>query len=95
LINLLPFLENRLITLLKMIVFWDIAPCRLTEVDRFRRAYFLHQGGGGGGDDDDGGTTHPRNAGLLSTRLHGIISYKAVIFILAAMRTEISHNNIV
>jgi hypothetical protein len=64
LINLLPFLENRLITLLKMIVFWDIAPCRLTEVDqRFRRAYFLHQGGGG--DDDDGGTTHPRNAGLL------------------------------
>jgi chloride channel 2 len=32
---------------MKVIVFWDVAPCSLTEVDwRFRGAYCLHHQGG-------------------------------------------------
>jgi hypothetical protein len=35
---------------MKMIVFWDVAPCSLVDSDRrFRVAYCLHHQGGAGG----------------------------------------------
>jgi hypothetical protein len=38
---------------MKMSAFWDVAPCRLLEVDRhFRGAYYLHH------RPDYGGSTH-------------------------------------
>jgi hypothetical protein len=51
---------------MKMIAFWDTAPCNLFVVDRrFRDLYCLHQ------DDDspeDGGGTHLWNVGILRYR---------------------------
>jgi hypothetical protein len=50
---------------MKMIAFWNIAPCNLVEMDRrFRRAYCLHHQG-----DES------------STRLHGAICQRAIIFV--------------
>jgi hypothetical protein len=50
---------------MKIIAFWDMAPCSLIKVDRrFRGAYCLHHQG------DDGG----------NTRLHCDISQKDIIF---------------
>jgi hypothetical protein len=41
--------SSRIILILKMIAFWDIAPCRLFEVDFSPVAFFR---------PDDGGSTH-------------------------------------
>jgi hypothetical protein len=47
----------------KIVAFWDIAPCCLVEVDRrFRGAYCHHHQVH---RPDDGGTMHLRNVGLL------------------------------
>jgi hypothetical protein len=47
---------KKTITILKIRVFWDIAPCSLWSTPRFRRAYGVHHQG----DDglDDGRSTH-------------------------------------
>jgi hypothetical protein len=53
--------------IMKMIAFWDIAPCILIEMDRpFRGAYCLHHQGN-------------------ETRLHGGLSQKTVVSLLADM----------
>jgi hypothetical protein len=64
--------------LMKMIAFWDIAPCSLTEVDWcFRAAHYLHHQG-----NDSLSWWWRQNAPLkhwsTSTRLHGAVSQKAV-----------------
>jgi hypothetical protein len=54
---------------MKMIVFWDTAPCSLVEIDRrFRDAYCLHH------RPDDEGNKH-------LYEIHGAISQMTVIFI--------------
>jgi hypothetical protein len=67
---------------MKMTAFWDIAPCSLVEVDRRSRdAYCLHHEG------DISSiialtmeTVSTYKSLLTSTRLHGALSQKAVIF---------------
>jgi hypothetical protein len=59
-----------------MMALWDIASCNLIEVDQsFRGAYCFHQ-------------YAPLKHKSTSLRLHGAISQKAVIFILATVRTR-------
>jgi hypothetical protein len=61
---------------LKMTAFSDIALCSLVEVDRrFRGGYFIMS------------DNVPLKRRSASTRLHGAVSQKAVIFVLAAVRT--------
>jgi hypothetical protein len=62
-----------------MRAFWDVAPCSLVGVDRrFRGAYCLHY--------QDGEyhpliiIDHPDDEGSTETRLLGVISQKALIF---------------
>jgi hypothetical protein len=44
---------------MKIIVFWDVAPCSLIEVyQRFRGTYCIHHH-----SPDDGGSKHLRNVG--------------------------------
>jgi hypothetical protein len=65
----------------KMTVFWDVAPCSLLEIDRrFRGACCLHD------RCDDGGSKHLWNIGQF-LRDCTATSQKAVIFVLAAVRT--------
>jgi hypothetical protein len=68
-----------MVNLLKNITaFWDAAPCSLTEIDqRFRGAYCLialRQ-------------QIPLKHRSISTKLHAATFLKAVIFIIAAVRT--------
>jgi hypothetical protein len=61
---------------MKIIAFWDIAPCSLVEIDRrFRGVYCLHQGDG----------LWRQYASLkrrsTSVRLHGAVFQKAIILI--------------
>jgi hypothetical protein len=59
---------------IKMAVFCDIAPCNLVETDRrFRGAYCLH---------------HPFETSVGYCKIHGAISQKTDIFILAAVRVK-------
>jgi hypothetical protein len=60
---------------LKTTVFWDIAPCSLVEVD------------GRSNRTDVGGSTQPSKRRFASTRLHGVIYQRAIMFILTAVRT--------
>jgi hypothetical protein len=61
-----------------MKAFWDVAPCSLVEVDRrFKGAHCLHHQG-------DDGTSLKRRS---TSRLHGAIIWKALIFIFTAVRT--------
>jgi hypothetical protein len=63
---------------LKTTAFWDVAPCTLMEVDRrFRGASCLHHQA----------TNRPLKRRSTSTRQHGAASQKAVIFVLAGVRT--------
>jgi hypothetical protein len=57
----------------KITASWDIVPCCLVEVDRrFRGASYLH---------------HQSKRPSTSTRLQGVITQTAVIFILTAVKT--------
>jgi hypothetical protein len=70
----------------KMTVLWNIAPCGLVEIDRrFRGAYCLHQG-------EVWSPWWWRQCASLkrrytSTRLHGAVSQKGVVFIATALST--------
>jgi hypothetical protein len=67
---------------MNMKAFRDIAPCSIVEVDRsFRCTYGLHR------SDDARQYASPKRRSI-STILHGAISQKAFIFILAAVRTS-------
>jgi hypothetical protein len=74
-----------------MIAFWNIAPRSLIEVNQcFRGVYCLHYFP----NDKDSAT--PLKHWSSSMRLHGIISLKAIIFILAFVRTRnLSYNHII
>jgi hypothetical protein len=70
---------------LNMTAFWDIAPCGLVKVDRrFRDAYCLYLQGS---LPWLWGQYAPLNRRSTSTRLYGAIPQKALIFILATVRT--------
>jgi hypothetical protein len=63
-----------------MTVFWYIAPCSPVEIDRrFRGACCLHHQGSRTSEE-------PLKRRSISTRLHGAVYQKKVIFILAAVR---------
>jgi hypothetical protein len=84
--HLYPVCEN-----LKMVVFWDVAPCSLVDIDRrFREVCCLYHGRSNG---LQGGASPKCRS--ISTRLHGAASQKRVIFIFTAVRTlNFAYDNI-
>jgi hypothetical protein len=59
---------------MKIVAFWDIAPCRLAEtVRRFRGVHCLHHQG-----DERSASYPPLKRRSTSIRLHGAVSQKAV-----------------
>jgi hypothetical protein len=62
------------VTSMKMTAFWDVALCSLIKVHQcFKGAYYFHH-------QDDSGSSTPLKHRSTSTRIHGAISQKAVIF---------------